>query len=222
MVGLKEGSLRKKVNKGKLYVISGFSGAGKGTVIKALIDRRPEIALSVSATTRSPRQGEVYGRHYYFLEKKVFEDMIAGDELYEYASYLDNYYGTPRKFVQEKLDAGIDVILEIEMQGALQVKQRAPEAVLIFIIPPKVEILKTRLLNRNTESAEIIERRLKKSSAEVAQMVHYDYIIENNQLEVCVEDVIAVMRAERIRQVDKHRLMEHLCQEFSEILKGEK
>ncbi len=221
MAGLKEGSWRKKVSKGKLYVISGFSGAGKGTVVKALIDRRPEIALSVSATTRTPRQGEVYGKHYYFLEKKVFEDMIAGDELYEYASYLGNYYGTPQKFVQEKLDAGIDVILEIEMQGALQVKQKAPEAVLIFIVPPRVEILKTRLLNRNTESMDIITRRLEKSCTEVGQMIYYDYIVENNQLEVCVEDVIAIMRAERIRQVDKHQLMERLHQEFNVILKGE-
>lgn len=210
------------MNKGKLYVISGFSGAGKGTVVKALLDRRPEMVLSVSATTRTPRQGEINGKHYYFLEKKVFEEMIAGKELYEYASYLDNYYGTPRRFVQEKLDAGIDVILEIEMQGALQVKQRAPEAVLIFIAPPKAEVLKQRLFNRNTESVEVIERRLEKSAAEVAQMVHYDYIIENNQLESCVEDVIAVMRAEKIKQLDKRRFMEQLHQEFDVILKGEK
>ncbi len=208
-------------NKGKLYVISGFSGAGKGTVVKALIDRKPEVALSVSATTRMPRQGEVYGKHYYFLEKRVFEDMIAKEELYEYACYLGNYYGTPQKFVQEKLDEGIDVILEIEMQGALQVKKVAPEAVLIFIVPPKVEILKRRLLNRNTESLEVIEKRLQKSCSEVEQMIYYDYIVENNQLEVCVEDVIAIMRAEKIKLADKQQLMKRLHQEFDEILKGE-
>lgn len=209
------------MNKGKLFVISGFSGAGKGTVVKALIDRKPEIALSVSATTRTPRQGEVYGKHYYFLERKVFEDMIANNELYEYACYLDNYYGTPQKFVNEKLEAGIDVILEIEMQGALQVKQVAPEAILIFIVPPKVEILKTRLLNRNTETMDIIHKRLEKSSNEVEQMVFYDYIVENNQLEVCVEDIIAIIRAERIRMSNKHEIMSRFNREFDLILKGE-
>ncbi|MDO4766317.1 MAG: guanylate kinase [Eubacteriales bacterium] len=209
------------MNKGKLFVISGFSGAGKGTVVKALIDRKPEIALSVSATTRTPRQGEVYGKHYYFLERKVFEDMIANNELYEYACYLDNYYGTPQKFVNEKLEAGIDVILEIEMQGALQVKQVAPEAILIFIVPPKVEILKTRLLNRNTETMDIIHKRLEKSSNEVEQMVFYDYIVENNQLEVCVEDIIAIIRAERIRMTNKHEIMTRFNREFDLILKGE-
>lgn len=209
------------MTKGKLYVISGFSGAGKGTVVKALIDRKPEIALSVSATTRTPRQGEIYGKHYYFLEKKVFEDMIAKQDLYEYAAYLDNYYGTPKKFVEEKLDAGIDVILEIEMQGALQVKKMAPQAILIFIVPPKVEILKTRLLNRNTESMEIIDQRLQKSSAEVDQIIHYDYIVLNNQLEVCVEDIIAIMRAEKIRLANKNELMTRFHQEFEEILKGD-
>lgn len=207
--------------KGKLYVISGFSGAGKGTVVKALIDRKPEIAFSVSATTRTPRQGEVYGKHYYFLERNVFEHMIENKELYEYTTYLDNYYGTPQKFVNEKLDAGIDVILEIEMQGALQVREAAPEAVLIFIVPPRVDILKTRLINRNTEPMEIIQKRLEKSSNEVPQMVHYDYIVENNQLEVCVEDIIAIMRAEKIKLADKHELMNRLNQEFSQILKGE-
>lgn len=207
--------------KGKLYVISGFSGAGKGTVVKALIDRKPEIAFSVSATTRTPRQGEVYGMHYYFLERKVFEHMIENNELYEYTTYLDNYYGTPQKFVNEKLDAGIDVILEIEMQGALQVKEAAPEAVLIFIVPPRVDILKTRLINRNTESMDVIQKRLEKSSNEVPQMIHYDYIVENNQLEVCVEDIIAIMRAEKIKLADKHKLMARLNQEFHEILKGE-
>lgn len=209
------------MNKGKLFVISGFSGAGKGTVVKALIDRKPEIALSVSATTRTPRQGEVYGKHYYFLERKVFEDMIANNELYEYACYLDNYYGTPQKFVNEKLEAGIDVILEIEMQGALQVKQVAPEAILIFIVPPKVEILKTRLLNRNTETMDIIHKRLEKSSNEVEQMVFYDYIVENNQLEVCAEDIIAIIRAERIRMTNKHEIMTRFNREFDLILKGE-
>lgn len=207
--------------KGKLYVISGFSGAGKGTVVKALIDRKPEVAFSVSATTRTPRQGEVYGKHYYFLERNVFEQMIENKELYEYTTYLDNYYGTPQKFVNEKLDAGIDVILEIEMQGALQVREAAPEAVLIFIVPPRVDILKTRLINRNTEPMEIIQKRLEKSSNEVPQMVHYDYIVENNQLEVCVEDIIAIMRAEKIKLADKHELMNRLNQEFSQILKGE-
>lgn len=209
------------MSKGKLYVISGFSGAGKGTVVKALVDRKPEIAVSVSATTRLPRQGELYGKHYYFLERKVFEDMIANHELYEYTTYLDNYYGTPQKFVKEKLDAGIDVILEIEMQGALQVRQAAPEAILMFIVPPKVEILKTRLQNRNTETEDVIQKRLLKSSNEVDQMIFYDYIVVNNQLEVCVEDIIAIMRAEKIKQADKTEMMSRLHQEFNELLKGE-
>lgn len=209
------------MNKGHLYVISGFSGAGKGTVVKSLIDRHPEIALSISATTRTPRQGEFYGKHYYFLDKQVFEDMIAKDELYEYACYLDNYYGTPKKFVEEQLEAGIDVILEIEMQGALQVKKAAPEAILIFIIPPKVETLRRRLLNRNTETLDVINKRLEKSAIEVDQMVHYNYIVENDRLEVCVEDIIAIMRAEKIKKADKRVIMERFHQEFDKVLKGE-
>ncbi|RRD93981.1 guanylate kinase [Clostridiales bacterium COT073_COT-073] len=209
------------MNKGHLYVISGFSGAGKGTVVKSLIDRIPDVALSVSATTRTPRQGEYYGKHYYFLDKHVFEDMITKNELYEYAVYLDNYYGTPKKFVQEQLSEGFDVILEIEMQGALQVKQAEPDAILIFIIPPRVETLRRRLLNRNTETLDVIHKRLEKSSIEVDQMIHYNYIVENDKLEVCVEDIIAIMRAEKIKKADKQKIMNRFHQEFDNILKGE-
>ena len=141
--------------KGVLVVVSGFSGAGKGTVMKALLEKYDNYALSVSATTRSPRPGEENGREYFFLTESQFEDMIRNDELIEYAHYVDHYYGTPRKYVEDKMAAGKDVILEIEIQGALNIKKKFPDALLVFIVPPTAKDLKKRLIGRGTESAEV-------------------------------------------------------------------
>ena len=146
--------------KGVLVVVSGFSGAGKGTVMKALLEKYDNYALSVSATTRSPRPGEENGREYFFLTESQFEDMIRNDELIEHARYVDHYYGTPRKYVEDKMAAGKDVILEIEIQGALNVKRQYPDAILIFVVPPTAAELKRRLVSRGTETEEVIASRL--------------------------------------------------------------
>ena len=145
---------------GILIVVSGFSGSGKGTIMKELLQRYDNYALSISATTRQPREGEVDGREYFFKTREEFEKMIAKDELIEYAKYVNNYYGTPKAYVQEQLHAGKDVILEIEIQGALKVKEKFPETLLLFVTPPTASELKKRLVGRGTESMELIEQRM--------------------------------------------------------------
>lgn len=152
-----------KNDKGVLVVLSGFSGAGKGTLVKELLKQYNNYSLSVSMTTRKPREGEVEGREYFFVSKNEFEQKIDQGEFLEYASYCGNYYGTPVAYVHQEIEKGKDVLLEIEIQGALKVKHKFPETVLVFVMPPSAKELKKRLLGRGTESIEIIERRLKKS-----------------------------------------------------------
>ncbi|MBQ1689618.1 MAG: guanylate kinase [Lachnospiraceae bacterium] len=178
--------------RGILTVISGFSGAGKGTLMKAILEKY-DYGLSISATTRAPREGEVNGREYYFLSKQEFEDMIANQALIEWAQYVDNYYGTPKKYVEEQLAAGKNVILEIEIQGALHVKELFPDALLIFVTPPSAMDLKNRLVGRGTEDMATIEKRLKRAYEESAYMDQYDYIAINDVLEDCVEDLNQVI-----------------------------
>ncbi len=190
---------RAEVRKGCLTIISGFSGAGKGTVVKALMGKYDCYALSISATTRNPREGEVNGREYFFKTREEFEEMIAQDALYEYAQYVSNYYGTPKAYVQEQLQAGKDVILEIEVQGALAVKAKNPEAVLIFITPPSAEELKRRLIGRGTETMEVINNRMKRAAEEAVFMDKYDYLILNDQLDVCVEEIHQLIQREHHR-----------------------
>ena len=187
------------VQNGCLTIISGFSGAGKGTVVKALMGKYDCYALSISATTRDPREGEVNGREYFFKTKEEFEEMIQQDALYEYAQYVSNYYGTPKAYVQEQLQAGKDVILEIEVQGALTVKAKNPDAVLIFITPPSAEELRRRLIGRGTESMEVIDKRMKRAAEEAVFMDKYDYLILNDQLDVCVEEVHQLIQREHHR-----------------------
>jgi guanylate kinase len=175
--------------KGIIIVISGFSGAGKGTIMKALTAKYDQYALSVSATTRDPRPGEVNGREYFFVSNEEFEKLIEEDGLIEHAGYVDHYYGTPRKFVEDKLNAGIDVILEIEIQGALQIKAQYKDAVLLFIMPPSAAELKKRLTGRGTETQEVIQQRLKRAVEESVGIEEYDYIVINDKLEECVENV---------------------------------
>lgn len=174
--------------RGVLAIISGFSGAGKGTIVNKLVSEYP-YALSISATTRSPREGEVDGVNYFFKTKEEFEQLIAEDEFIEYATYVGNYYGTPKSYVMEQLDAGKDVLLEIEMQGALKVKEKLPEVALIFITPPTAEELKSRLVGRGTETSDVIERRMQRAKEECVYMDKYDYIMVNDDLDECVKEI---------------------------------
>ena len=188
--------MSKQLNqKGIIIVVSGFSGAGKGTVMKALTARYDKYALSVSATTRNPRPGEENGREYFFVSNEEFEKLIKENGLIEHAGYVDHYYGTPREFVEDQLDAGKDVILEIEIQGALQIKEQYPEAVLLFIMPPSAKELKKRLTGRGTETEEVIAQRLKRAREESVGIEKYDYIVVNDDLDECVEQVHDIISA---------------------------
>ena len=184
---------------GVLVVVSGFSGAGKGTVIKALLAEHHRYALSVSATTRSPREGEVDGREYFFVSKEKFEEMIAEDQLLEHARYVDNYYGTPKQYVFRQMADGKDVILEIEIQGALAIKEKFPEAILIFITPPSADELKARLTGRGTETEEQIAKRLHRASEEAHWIRSYDYLLVNDKLETCVETLHELIQMQHMR-----------------------
>ena len=155
--------------KGILIVVSGFSGSGKGTIMKELLKQYDNYALSISATTRNPRPGEEDGREYFFKTVEDFEKMIAKEELIEYARYVDNYYGTPRAYVEEQLEAGKDVILEIEIQGALKVKEKFPDTLLLFVTPPSAEELKSRLVGRGTETMDVIEFRMNLSLIHISE-----------------------------------------------------
>ena len=186
--------------KGVLAVVSGFSGAGKGTLMKALLsEHADQYALSISATTRGPREGEVDGREYFFKTKDQFEQMIAEDALIEHACYVGNYYGTPKSYVMERLEAGKNVILEIEIQGAMKVKEKIPEALLVFVTPPTVEELEKRLKGRGTETAQVIAERLARAGEEAKGMDQYDYILVNDTVEECVDHLHEIITAEHSR-----------------------
>lgn len=184
---------------GLLIVISGPSGAGKGTICQELRKVHPEFHLSISCTTRSPRPGEKHGVNYYFVDKITFEHMIAENRLLEYAKVYDNYYGTPQDYVQEKLSEGKDVILEIDIQGALQIKEKYPEGVLVFVVPPGLSLLKDRLGKRGTDSIETIEKRLKCVCDELSNTERYDYLVINDTVENALGQVEAIIKAEKCR-----------------------
>lgn len=206
--------------KGSLVIISGFSGAGKGPVVKELMTRYDCYALSVSATTRAPREGEVNGREYFFKTKEEFEELIRQDALYEYACYVSNYYGTPKAYVQEQLAAGKDVILEIEVQGALKVKEKNPEALLLFVTPPSAEELRNRLLHRGTESEEVIRERMNRAAEESLLMDRYEYLVINDQLDDCVTEVHQLIQREHLRMEANTDMVTKLQKELKEM-KGE-
>ena len=172
--------------KGVLIVVSGFSGAGKGTIVKRIVEENSNYALSISMTTREPREGEVEGKSYFFVSKERFEEAISNGELVEYANYVGNYYGTPRAYVDRMISQGRDVILEIEMQGAIQVKTRFPDAVLIFVTPPDAEELKRRLMSRGTEDEATVNKRMHRAFEESAFVDRYDYLLINDDLDRCV------------------------------------
>lgn len=185
------------MNKGLLIVVSGPSGCGKGTILAQIL-KNDNFYYSISATTRLPRDGETDGVNYHFLNKTEFEKLISNDGMLEYAAYCDNYYGTPRKQVEEMLNQGKDVILEIEVQGAMKIKKTCPEAVFIFILPPSIKELHRRLDKRGTEAEDIILKRISKATNEIEAAVNYDYIMVNGDLADAVSDLIAIITAEKL------------------------
>ena len=203
------------MNRGKLVIVSGFSGAGKGTVMNRLVADNSNYALSVSATTRQPRPNEVDGVSYFFKTHEEFERMIENDELLEYARYVDNYYGTPKAFVEAMRNEGKDVLLEIEMQGAMLVKGKCPDAILIFITTKDVATLRDRLTGRGTETPDVIEKRMDRAREEAQGVENYDYIVVNDELEECVETVDRIVRSEHNRTDDKISIIKEICRDLS-------
>ena len=190
------------MNKGRLIVISGFSGAGKGTVIRRLREKY-DYSLSVSATTRAPREGEVDGRDYYFKTVDEFKSLIDYNGLIEWAQYVENFYGTPRKFVEEEIAIGKNVILEIEVQGAMNVKAQYPNAILIFITTKDIDTLRDRLISRGTESEEVIAKRIKRAAEEAASMESYEFIVINDDLEECVDTVNSIVVSQSCKKENR-------------------
>ena len=185
--------------KGKLIILSGPSGSGKSTVVFKAIEGRDDFCFSTSVTTRNPRPGEVDGREYFFIDQDRFDVMVQNDELLEHACYVSNSYGTPRRFVEERLEQGYNVILDIEIQGARQVYQKMPEAITIFILPPSMEELRSRLTKRGTDSEEAIEARISRARQELLEAVFYKYMIINDDVEQAAREFIAIITAEHCR-----------------------
>ena len=208
-------------DKGLLLVISGFSGAGKGTVVKRLLEQHNDYALSISATTRSPREGEQDGREYFFKSKEEFEKMIEASELIEYARYVDNYYGTPKAYVEEQLKEGKNVILEIEIQGALNIKSMVPDAVLLFIMPPSAKELERRLVGRGTEDEATIRARLSRASEEAQGVENYNYIVINDDVDACVETIDSIVKSEKRKAANNINLINNIKEELKAYSKGE-
>ncbi len=204
--------------KGMLAVISGFSGAGKGTLMKKLMDNYDNYSLSISATTRAPRPGERDGVDYFFVTRERFLEMIKNDELLEYAQYVDNYYGTPKAYVEAEMKKGKDVILEIEIQGALKIRAKYPESVLIFITTPTAEELKKRLMHRGTESEEVIKRRLERAALEAVGVEAYDYILVNDDLDKTVKHLNYLIQDQHMRASQQLEFLEQFQKELRTVL----
>ena len=202
--------------KGSLLVISGFSGVGKGTAAKRLVEKYG-YSLSVSATTRKPRTGEVDGREYFFKTEAEFKNLIDYNGFIEYARYVDNYYGTPRKFVEEELAAGHNVILEIEVPGAFNIKKQYDDALLIFITAPSAQAIRERLIGRGTESEEVIHKRLERAKEESMDMTKYDYIVINDDLEECVDRIHAIVQAKECLLANNMEFIEETKKGLDEL-----
>jgi len=199
--------------KGILFVLSGPSGVGKGTVRERLFEREDQLKYSVSMTTRSKRPGEVEGEDYFYRSKEAFEDLIERGELLEHAEYVDNYYGTPKKYVLDTIEAGDDVFLEIEVQGAMQVKENFSEGIFIFLLPPNLEELKDRIVKRGTESEELVLNRLKEAEKEINMMDAYDYVVVNDDVDQAVSKIQAIITSEHCKR-------ERVSQQYKQLLKG--
>ena len=210
------------MSKGVLTVVSGFSGAGKGTVIKRLLEKYENYALSISVTTRNPREGERDGIEYFFRTREEVEDMIRNDQLLEHAEYVGNYYGTPRFYVEDMLSQGKNVILEIEIQGAMKIREKISEAVLIFVTPPTIDELRRRLTGRGTETADVIASRLRRAEKESEEMNSYDYILINDQVEGCVDQLHQIILSERCRVQRNEELINTIQEEARIFMKGDK
>ena len=206
---------------GILIVISGFAGTGKGTLVKGLIGAHDNYALSVSMTTRSPRPGEVDGQSYFFVTKEEFEKTIAEEGLIEHACYCDNYYGTPKAYVEKMLAQGKDVILEIEIQGALKIKQQFPSALLLFVMPPSASELKERLVGRGTETPEVIDRRMSRAVEESEGIENYDYIVVNDKIEECIAKTHSIIEAAHCNPLRNKSFINTIRKELKDITKGE-
>ncbi|QDP40126.1 guanylate kinase [Radiobacillus deserti] len=200
--------------KGILFVLSGPSGVGKGTVRKALFEKSTDLKYSTSMTTRNSREGEVDGVDYFFKSKEEFESMIEQNQLLEYAEYVGNYYGTPREYVEKTLQEGKDVFLEIEVQGALQVKKNFPQGVFIFLFPPSLEELKNRIINRGTETEDLVRNRLLAAKAEIEMMDAYDYVVVNDKIELAVDKIQAIVQSEHCKR-------ERVAQEYKKALEAD-
>lgn len=186
------------MNKGRLFIISGPSGSGKDTVLGGVFKQRPDIRFSISAITRPMRAGEREGEKYHFISREEFERMIAEDGLLEHNVFVGNYYGTPKAPVDRCIAAGEDMVVEIDVNGAAQIRKKMPEAVSVFILPPSMAVLRQRLNNRGTESPELVEKRLICAEEEIRRATEYDYIIVNNELERAVEDLLLIMNSDRL------------------------
>jgi guanylate kinase len=207
--------------KGILVVVSGFSGVGKGTLMRRLTERYGYYALSISATTRAPREGEEDGREYFFRTREEFEELIAQDRLIEYACYCGNYYGTPRDYVEDQMEQGRDVILEIELQGALKIREKYPDALLLFVMPPDVETLASRLTSRGTETGEVIRARMDRAVEEAREIEAYDYMIINDDLDESVEEVHRLIDGQHNKISRNLDFIEQIRKEITEFAKGE-
>ncbi len=208
--------------KGLLIVVSGFAGSGKGTMMKRLVEEYEGYALSVSMTTRKPRPGEVHGREYFFVTKEEFEQKIREGGLIEYAPYVENYYGTPREYVEKQMAAGKDVVLEIEIQGALKVKKRFPDSVLIFVLPPSVEELYRRLKNRGTETEDVIRKRMSRAAEEASMIGRYDYIVINDGVEESVRKLHSLIEAAHSSPGGNEEFIRGIRDGLEQLWKGEK
>ncbi|MDE5950237.1 MAG: guanylate kinase [Acetatifactor sp.] len=208
------------MSRGVLTVISGFSGAGKGTLMKRLTRDYDNYALSVSMTTRTPREGERDGIEYFFVDTETFKERIQQGRMLEYACYCGNYYGTPKDYVQEQLEAGRNVILEIEIQGALQIRKLMPDCLLLFVTPPSAAQLKSRLEGRGTESPEVIAKRLARAVEESEGIEAYDYIVINDDLEECVKQIHSMVQNARYTPARQETLIKEIREELNEFSKG--
>ena len=198
------------INKGSLYVVSAPSGCGKGTILSEILKRNKNLFYSVSATTRQPREGEIDGVDYYFLSPEEFKTEIDNEGMLEYAQFCGNYYGTPKKKVIEKLEQGIDVVLEIETKGAMKIKKALKDAILIFILPPSVSELRRRLIKRGTEKQAVIDNRIKEAAEEINRARNYDYIMINDELDKAIEDFDAILKASKLTSRNNIKMIEEV------------